>query len=378
MPGKDYIIDHNFHLKAYGTERRRNITKEILDNGTPLPLPIQYHDIDDAFKKYVDEELGITYDGKKLPTIVLLSNQRFSEYAQTWQYVDDDKNMLMNFKTITRENNPKPGQNQGGYWNIPGERFYTVTRVPVLDKNGTESLLIYKMKQPYCVDIFYELSIFTSKYELLNEFNQMVVDRFKSRQCYIRPNGHFLPMLLEDISDDSEYNIDDRKFFSQSFQIKALGYIINPEDLDVSQVPLRTHISFLNKGVNDKKPKVEVEDVDVMNKEVNVNISFPPYENKVKFDMDADFDVTGVTTNNIRNFRLHINNNPIYTGNGFKIKNGDELRIKINAVNESKEAMIVFNGIDKTIALTDIIINPESMLDAKEGKIEYEINNGDI
>lgn len=375
MPEKDYIINHNYHKKAFGTERRRNITKEILDNGTPLPLPLQYHDIDDAFKKFVDEELDMAYDGKKLPTIVLLSNQRFSEYAQTWSYVDNDKNILMNFKTVTRENNPKPGENQGGYWNIPGERFYTVTRVPVLDKNGTESLLIYKMKQPYCVDLFYEISIFTSKYELLNEFNQKVVDKFKSRQCYIRPNGHFLPMLLEDISDDSEYNIDDRKYFSQSFQIKTMAYIINPDDLDVSQVPLRTHITFLNKGVNDKKPKVTIQDVNIINKEIDVNISFPAYEDKVKFDMDTDVDVVNIELVNVRNFRLHINNNPIYTGKGFKIKNGDELRIKMNPINENKESSIIFHGIDKTVALTENDINPESMLDAKEWKTEYKITD---
>ena len=78
------------------------------------------------------------------------------------------------------------------------------------------------MKQPKAIDLVYKVSLVTNKYELLNEFNEIINDKFKARQCYIRPNGHYIPMVLEDVSDDTEYNIENRKFYSQSCDIIIL------------------------------------------------------------------------------------------------------------------------------------------------------------
>ena len=105
----------------------------------------------------------------------------------------------MNFKTITRENNPQQGQNQGGLWNIPGDRFYTMKREEVLNDNGKISYREYRMKQPKAINLVYKVSLVTNKYELLNDFNEIVNDKFKARQCYIRPNGHYIPMLLDGV-----------------------------------------------------------------------------------------------------------------------------------------------------------------------------------
>ena len=50
-------------------------------------------------------------------------------------------------------------------------------------------------------------------------------------------------MTLEDISDDSEYTIDDRKYYSQTFKIKVRGYIIRREDYKVERIPSRLVMS---------------------------------------------------------------------------------------------------------------------------------------
>ena len=68
-------------------------------------------------------------------------------------------------------------------------------------------------------------------YELLNEFNLMMNDKFKSIQCYIRPNDHFIPMILNDISDESEYSIDNRQYYSQTYNITVKAYIITEDDM---------------------------------------------------------------------------------------------------------------------------------------------------
>ena len=86
-----------------GNERREEMLSNITKNATLLPETITYKDIDEAFKSWVENELTITSNnGKEFPTMVLYSNQRFSEYTQSWKYTDSNNNLLLNFKTITR------------------------------------------------------------------------------------------------------------------------------------------------------------------------------------------------------------------------------------------------------------------------------------
>ena len=48
--------------RTYGVERRMNLTKEILKDSTPLPLPLEYKDIDKEFRRWVDEDLEISFE----------------------------------------------------------------------------------------------------------------------------------------------------------------------------------------------------------------------------------------------------------------------------------------------------------------------------
>ena len=170
--------------------------------------------------------------------MTLYSNQRFSEYMQTWQYTDENNNVLVNFKTITRDNNPSFGKDQGNNYNIPGEPFFLMARQVAHEPSGRLYFIDYKMKQPFTVDFSYKLNIVTNKFELINEFNMMVVDKFKSKQCYLNVNGHHMPMLLESVSDESEYSITDRQFYNQSYSITLQAYIIKPEDMRVEETPV--------------------------------------------------------------------------------------------------------------------------------------------
>ena len=220
MLPKSQIDKLKLRNKAIGVERRRNMSKLILEHAPNFPLGVSYKDIDKTFMEWVENDLYIAYDGKKLPTFKLFANQRINEYAQTWRHLDEIGNVLMNFKTVTRDNNPKKGTNQGEFYNIPGNRDYPMFIVPTLQENGTEAYDMYTMKQPFSIDMLYKIAIITNKYELLNEMNELVNYKFKSLNCYIAPNNHFMPMTLENISDESEYSIDDIKYYSQTYEIK--------------------------------------------------------------------------------------------------------------------------------------------------------------
>ena len=75
--------------------------------------------------------------------------------------------------------------------------------------------------------------------ELANKFNEAMQYEFSAIDCYLSPNDHPMSMTLDDISDESEYTIDDRKYYSQTFKIKVRGYIIRKEDYSVERIPSR-------------------------------------------------------------------------------------------------------------------------------------------
>ena len=190
-----YMNHIKYRRQAYGTERRRNMSKIILERNTPFPKPLHLEDIDTAVFEWVNSTFILTFDGKRIPTYKLFSTQRISEYSQSWQQLDESGNLIMNFKTITRENNPQIGESQGNYANIPGHRDFTMFLVPVLDENGTESYDRYTMKQPFAVNLTYSVSIVTNKMELLNRMNELMLYEFNASsvtyfrtdiQCHLR------------------------------------------------------------------------------------------------------------------------------------------------------------------------------------------------
>lgn len=373
---KPFLNKTKHRRHAIGTERRLNMSKMILEYGTPLPKGVEYSDIDASFKEWV-ENLDITYDGKKLPIFQLFANQRIQEYAQTWQHLDETGNLLLNFFTVTRENNPKKGDNQGQWYNIPGDRYYPMFIVPILQENGEEAYDMYSMKQPFCVNLIYSISLVTNHFELLNVVNQAINDRFKAINDYICPNGHFMPMKLDDISDDSEYSLDDRKYFSQTFKIEVKAYIIQKSDFKVSHLPSRANIRML--GLNNKKlPKIAIKEEDYImddcclrveedpfyNKLVTLNIEFPSCEKTAKFTIDTDMIIRNIETSNIYDFVFSVNSEfqDLESENDIRFYKDDSIFFEIERDDDFKESKITIKGFNPNVIL-DSRINHESALD---------------
>lgn len=330
----------------YGKDRHRSYPKTILQDAPIFPKPLEYEDIDNAMFNFVDEYIPMVIKGKSTPTFTLYSNQRFSEYSQSWEHTDEDGNLLMNFKTISRENNPKPGANQGGYWNIPGNKRHTLLIRDVLEDNGEEAYEIYSMGQPFAVDLTYRISIITDLFENINAFNQKINDLFKARQCYIRPNGHFLPVTLEDINDNTEYTISERKFYNQTVTVKVMAYIISENDFKIEKKPKRIKL-FMQGDVRRPKPEINIDEFfndKIGHTEIELTIDFQAFHTKTNFDIDTDFIVERTELYNVRNYRLSVNDTPYYTDKGFTLKNGDNIKIFINHLDPNEMAQLKFIG----------------------------------
>ena len=434
---KPYLDKLKLRREAYGTERRRNMSKLILEKGTPFPLPIEYSDIDRAMFEWVDKKIHLVYDGKRLPTYKLYSTQRLSEYVQTWKDNDETNSPVLNFKTITREFNPQKGEIQGGYFNIPGHKDFAMFYVPVLQENGTEAFDRYTMKQPFGVNFTYSVSIVTNKMEILNEMNEQMLYEFNAINCYIEPNGHPMSMSLEDISDNSEYTIDDRKYYSQTYKIKVKGYIIRKEDFKVERIPSRFVMSshdsdasgIVNRrGKNRRKDERVVFMEDTMETKqgswyrkdsfdgydkcevpiiegkprhveiyeetdgndaccntkekyrfrvVRVDVSFDDCTNEVSFEIDKDLILVTIETENVYDFRLIVNEEPMNLENEIKFYNGDLITLRITKDDEFKESRITLvcddpnnvidNEYDINTTLDDPISVEEIEVDEKEG-----------
>lgn len=386
MLPKNYIDNFKLRHKAIGNERRRNITKAIMENAVNFPLPVEYTDIDQAFNEWVDKTLDITYDGKRIPTFRLFSNQRINEYAQTWKHLDEVGNLLLNFKTVTRDNNPKQGEQQGGYFNIPGNRTYPMFMVPVLQENGQQAYDRYSMKQPFCVDMEYTINIITNHYDVINIMNQMVHNEFKAITAYLCPNGHYMPMTLEDISDESEYAIDDRKYYSQSYRILIKAYIIQESDFEVTRVPSRAIVRLL--GTSEKHaPKIQIEEEDYnpkqecikkgeekyYHKKVSIIVNLDECVKKAEFDIDMDVVIEEVELDNVYDFFLGINLEEVNFDNEVQLYDGDTITLIIEREDNQLPSTFILKGYDPNETI-HIDYTPESSLDDPIDNEEIIIN----
>ena len=216
------------------------------------------------------------------------------------------------------------------------------------------------MKQPLGVDFKYRVSIMTNKYELINTFNQLIQEKFKSITAYIRPKGHYMSMNLENVSDESVYNIDDRQFYSQSCEILVKAYLI-PEDYFI--VEEKPALKLLGYDMEEhKQTYADIEELpnpcpenDYYYKPLKVTISLAPCDEKIKFTMDCNFTLEKVETDNVISFIFKVNDEIIDLnsidfdgGETFLIKEGDEVKIKrLKKYNSIKCAFIYLNGLER-------------------------------
>lgn len=329
------------NAQEYGPSQRLSYQEDVLNNSPMVPNPVEYEDIDKEMYHFIDTHLTIVDDnGEKVPTFTLFSNQRFSEFSQMWEHTDDDGNLFMNFKTLNRDNNPNFGTMHGGNYNIPGNNRFTLRISEVKDKNGVECYEIVSMSQPIQVDLTYKVSFVTSKYEKLNSFNEQLNKLFSSKQCYINVNGHYMPMTLENVDDESSYAIDERKFFIQSASMKLLAYIIPKDDIKTELRPKRVKVNPKVALAGKTRVSLDFEGDD----EVVLDIKFNDGVSRVTFNNDDDMLLKLEKSENARNPKLKVNDEEYDISSWFRISKNDEVKISITKPRHNLVSNLVFKG----------------------------------
>ena len=331
----------HINTREYGPGQRLSYQEDILKNSPMVPNPVEYEDIDREMFKFVDERLVIVDDeGNSVPTFTLFSNQRSSEYTQMWEHTDNDGNLYMNFKTLNRESNPNFGTIHGGNYNIPGDNRFTLRISEVKDKNGVECYEVVSMSQPIQVDLAYRVSFVTSKYEKVNSFNEQLNKLFASKQCYINVNGHYMPLVVDNIDDETSYTIDERKFFIQSASLKLIGYIIPKDDIKTDLRPKRIRANPSLAFTNRTRVSLDFEGDDG----VVLDIKFNEGVSKVTFGNDDDIMVKLDRCENARKVKIMINGDDYDASSWFRIQKGDEVKVSIAKPRQNSLSTVVFVG----------------------------------
>lgn len=323
---KGFIKKVKLTKQKVGVERRQEMLDEISNQGTFLPKGVSYEDMDKSFIESINNDFSITIDGDRVP-VIFLTIQRWAEFSKTWEYSDEFKDIKLPFITIVRRPDVQVGTNQAGNWNVPqGRRTYTYVKVPTFE-GGRKGIDLYKIPQPTSVDVTYEVRLFCNKMRDLNKLHSVVQENFNSRQHYISPNGHPMPIQLETIGDESPIDdFENRRFYVQLFEMKLLGYLLNEDKFEITPSINRSIITTELMG-NIVKPKVSFTTNDIG--EVNYNFIFKPRaENEITFNVDYNINFTNILNiNNILDIIIKVNDTIVDTP--FIVNGGDEVLIEI-------------------------------------------------
>ncbi len=249
------------NIEVYGnkeTERGVNVInrrQELLDRITKsdsfLPDSLLHEDMDSGMLDYVKSSFKIVSDGGQIPVIPrILTVQRWSEFSNNWEFSDEDGNMKLPFIAIIRKPDVQPGTNPVTQRTIPARQSFHYATVPTW--NGTQmGADVYKIPQPVAVDVSYEVVFVCNKLRELNKFNKIVLQKFSSRQSYTSIKGHYIPIVLDGIEDNTPMEtLDGRRFYLQTYKFTMLGLLIDSEEFEVK--PAISRAFLVTEFITDK------------------------------------------------------------------------------------------------------------------------------
>jgi hypothetical protein len=321
--------------------RRQELVDKINKDGTYLPKSLLHADLDGGFLEFVKNELKTVIDGKIIPTIdILVTTQNWSQFTETWNLQNLDKNVEPPFVTTVRVPEVKFGTNPAILYNIPNRRQYFYAQVPTWDgqRNGMD---IYKIPQPVPVDITYTVKIVCNRMREINEFNKNVIEKFASRQAYQVIKGHYIPIIMGNISDESVMELEKRKFYIQSYEFTLLGFLIDENEFEVSPAVSRV-LQVVEFDTNVTKKRVK-KDINTGGNEINVLFVVGNNVNSQTFDYTTNI-IIGSTIN-IESFDVYINND--FYGSDLteiQINTDDKLKFVIVKTDNTLESIIRLFG----------------------------------
>ena len=323
--------------------RREQLLEYINKDGTYLPKSVLHADLDRGMLDFVKGDLEVVTAGKVVPMIdIIITTQNWTQYVETALFVDLDYNPSPPFITVVRSPEVKFGTNPALQYTIPNRKQFYYAAVPTWNGNE-QGMNVFSIPQPIPVDITYSVKIICNRMRELNELNKVVMQKFSSRQAYTFIKGQYVPIILNNISDESQMSMDSRKYYVQSYDFTMLGYLIDEDEFEVkpaiarvSQIMEIDTSSF--KQRRNKSPK---------NPDEFLSNFYYVVGNDTLSDVVAyTANLTWANSVNVESYDVYINED--YYGTDvqkIQITTNDVLRIQVVKQDDSLEANIKFDNI---------------------------------
>jgi len=306
--------------------RREQIKDMITKDGTYLPKSLLHADLDRGFLDFVKEKFKITSEGKNIPVVdILITTQNWSQFVETWDFQNIDKNLEPPFLTVIRSPEVKYGNNPAVMYNIPNRRMYYYMEVPTWDGNRVGAD-IYKIPQPVPIDIKYSVAIICNRMREVNTLNQRVMETFASRQAYQTINGHYIPIINDGFADESVMDLEKRKYYVQKYDFTMMGFLIDENEFEVSPAISRTLTVVEVDQRNIKRPQKKREPIELS----QIVLEYKNDSTSEEYNFEYTCNLFFEQSTNVESYSVYINNQ--YYGDDvdtIQINTNDVLRIDI-------------------------------------------------
>lgn len=324
--------------------RREELLKFINEDGTYLPQSVLHADLDGGMLEFVQNELKTTVSGKDISVVdKIITNQRWSQFTETWNFVDQDFNVQLPFITVVRQPEVKYGTNPSLQYTIPVRKQFYYAKVPTWNGNQ-KGYDIYTIPQPVPVDINYSIKILCNRMRELNTFNKNVLQTFSSRQAYTFIKGQYVPIVMNSITDESVIDVEKRNYYIQSYEFTMLGYLIDEEEFEVKPAISRVVQLFEVDSQVPKGPRAEI--VPSNPDEFVYNLFYTSGNTSILDDkVDYRINLSLIGTLNVINYNVFINDDFYGVNVDFiQLNTGDLLRVEISKITAGEEANIEFEA----------------------------------
>ena len=324
------------------SERREELLQYIKEDGTYLPKSVLHADLDRGMLDFVKTELEVVTAGKVVPMLdIIITTQNWTQYLETWQFVDLDYNAAPPFITVVRTPEVKYGTNPSLQYTIPNRKQFYYASVPTWNGNE-QGMDIYTIPQPVPVDINYQVKIICNRMRELNQLNKIVMQTFSSRQAYTFIKGQYVPIIMNNVSDESQLNMDSRKYYVQSYDFTMLGYLIDEEEFEVKPAIQRvTQLIELDTSTRKQRRNKYPENPD----EFEMPFLFVSGNTILTDVIDFTANMNLISTDNVDTFDVYINGD--YYGSdiqNIEITTNDVLRIEVTKTESSQSALVTYEN----------------------------------
>jgi len=324
--------------------RRHELLEFINKDGTYLPKSVLHADLDLGMLEFVKNELKTTVSGKDINVIdKIITNQRWSQFTETWNFKDPDFNVDLPFITVVRSPEVKYGTNPSTQYTIPVRKQFYYATVPTWNGNQ-KGYDVYTIPQPVPVDINYSVKILCNRMRELNTFNKNVLQTFSSRQAYTFIKGQYVPIIMNNLTDESVIDLDRRNYYMQSYDFTMLGYLIDEEEFQVKPAIARV---------------LQLVEADTSVRQGRRAEIYPPNPNEFEYRLfytstndtliddavEYNIDLSLISTDNVDSWEVTINGD-FYGSDliSIQLNTNDVLEVSVTKTNPALESTILYQA----------------------------------